>query len=515
MEAVQPTSNLTSTIEELPMGKALVSDSLSYYVVISVALLLAFFLKPSKDSHASVPFYKASRMKWMFNADSLVRDSYNKFRDQVYQIKATEGVRTLVPSKLVGELKSLPEEVLSASQAINEAMLVEYTRFTFGLHHDAVTLLMKTKLTQQLSRLVPRMKEELEFLVREEFPDCEEWTPVKIQPFLIRAISRLSGSVFVGADLGRSEQWMDTSVNFAIHVFMAVIKLQFFPTWLRPVAQYIVTDLGQINRDISKAQEMLKPIIDQRLQDAELDPSGERPDDFMQWLLDALPEKQKRDYQLQAKLHLILCAAAIHTTSNLATDCIYDLATHQEEQDIIREEAKEILEDEQGWAKKEGMGKLKKMDSFIKESQRLAGNVTSFIRKVVKPINLSDGTYLPAGTNLLAPQCGISHDERYFPDPEVFDGLRFWKMRQESAEGGNRWQLTSIGDWNINFGLGKHACPGRFFAANEIKLVLAHFLLNYDIKLKDGEQRPEPMMFMMSKTANPNAEILFKRRSIV
>jgi hypothetical protein len=38
----------------------------------------------------------------------------------VYQIKATEGVRTLIPPFLVGELKGLPEETLSATEAVNE-----------------------------------------------------------------------------------------------------------------------------------------------------------------------------------------------------------------------------------------------------------------------------------------------------------------------------------------------------------------------------------------------------------
>lgn len=65
----------------------------------------------------------------------------------------------------------------------------------------------------------------------------------------------------------------------------------------------------------------------------------------------------------------------------------------------------------------------------------------------------------------------------------------------------------------MNFGAGKHACPGRFFAGNEIKMVLAYFLLNYDMKLKDGETRPKPMVMVMSKSPDPNAEVLFRRRT--
>lgn len=373
-----PASNMTSTVD-LPTPSAVIGNNLSYYAITAVALLLVWLCQPRKHNVVSAPFYKASRMKWWFSADSAVRDSYNKFKDQVYQIKSTEGMRTLIPANLIGELKGLPEDVLSASEAINEAMLVDYTKFTFGNHADTMHLLLRSKLSQQLGRLVPRLKSELEFIERTEFKDCKEWTPMAIQPFILRAVSRLSGCVFVGAELGRTEEWMDLSSNYAVRAFIAVIKLQFFPTWLRPVASFLVSELRQIDRDVAKAQSLLTPIINQRLQDEELDPSGERPDDFVQWLLDALPEEDKRDYHAQAKLHLILCAAAIHTTSNLATDCIYDLATYPEHQEILREEAKEILEQDGGWAKKESMAKLKKMDSFIKESQRLAGNVSKCI----------------------------------------------------------------------------------------------------------------------------------------
>ena len=40
------------------------------------------------------------------------------------------------------------------------------------------------------------------------------------------------------------------------------------------------------------------------------------------------------------------------------------------------------------------------------------------------------------------------------------------------------------------FGYGKYACPGRFYASNEMKLVLANLLLLYDFKLPDGAERP-------------------------
>lgn len=169
---------------------------------------------------------------------------------------------------------------------------------------------------------------------------------------------------------------MDISINFAIHVFVAVVKMQLFPEWARPVAQYGVSELRQIRRDVDKASVMLKPIIEERLRDLEMPSYEKSPDDLIQWLVEALPEDEKRDVRSQAHLQLILAAASIHTTNNLVTDCIYDLAAYPEAQDILREEAHQVLEVEHGWARKESMAKLKKLDSFMKETQRLAGNIS-------------------------------------------------------------------------------------------------------------------------------------------
>ncbi|KAH9909567.1 ent-kaurene oxidase [Xylariomycetidae sp. FL2044] len=503
--------NLTTAMHSQPL-QAFVSRSTSYYVAIGLVLICIWLFQPSKQRcDVSAPFYKASRLKWMFSADTLLRDSYTKFRDSVYQVRSTEGVRTLIPANLVGELKGLPEETLSATTAVSEAMLSEYTKLSAGVHSDTLTFLLKSKLSSHLARMMPKLKGELQYILNTEFSDCEDWTPLKVQPFMVRTIARLSGRVFVGPTLNRTEEWMDVSINFAITAFIAVIKLQFFPPWVRPAAQYMVSELKTIEKELAQAQAMITPIIQERMRDSET-PGYEKPDDFIQWLLDALPEEEKTDYYTQARIQLLLAASSIHTTSNLTTDCIYDLALHQDMQDILRQEAHEVLECEEGWDKKESIGKLKKMDSFVKESQRLSGNVTSFIRKVMKPIDLSDGTHLPAGTDLLTPLAGVSRDERFYPDPEVFDGLRFWKLRQQSEEASNRYQFTSITDTSQNFGLGKHACPGRFFAGNEIKTILAYLLLNYDLKFKDGEGRPKPNMFMMTKGPNMQAEVLFRRR---
>ena len=102
-------------------------------------------------------------------------------------------------------------------------------------------------------------------------------------------------------------------------------------------------------------------------------------------------------------------------------------------------------------------------------------------------ITLSDGTHLPTGTNIEVPAYTIQMDPSVIPNPEKFDGFRFYNIRQSSAEEANRNQFVTVSMDSLNFGYGKHACPGRFFASNELKVILANILLRYDIALEDPE----------------------------
>jgi cytochrome P450 len=64
--------------------------------------------------------------------------------------------------------------------------------------------------------------------------------------------------------------------------------------------------------------------------------------------------------------------AAIHTTTMGMTNILYDLAAHPEWADVLREEIQRVsAEEPNGKLRKKTMPKLRKLDSFIKESQRV------------------------------------------------------------------------------------------------------------------------------------------------
>lgn len=52
----------------------------AYYLAAGVVLLVIYLLRSEKEPLVDVPYYKAGKTQWMFNADHLVRDSYSKVR---------------------------------------------------------------------------------------------------------------------------------------------------------------------------------------------------------------------------------------------------------------------------------------------------------------------------------------------------------------------------------------------------------------------------------------------------
>lgn len=136
-------------------------------------------------------------------------------------------------------------------------------------------------------------------------------------------------------------------------------------------------------------------------------------------------------------------------------------------------------------------------------------------RYVSSPVTLSDGLVLPAGTALMVHATNNLSDA-HWPAARSFDGRRFVKLRERPGEE-SRHQLVSTSAEHLGFGLGSQACPGRFFAANTMKLMLAHFVTKYDWKFadedgKEGEKQQRSAPFGSSVYVNPMLQVKARRR---
>lgn len=109
----------------------------------------------------------------------------------------------------------------------------------------------------------------------------------------------------------------------------------------------------------------------------------------------------------------------------------------------------------------------------------------------MQPITLSNGQVIPPGVTIEVPAVAVNSDDNVFPDAHKFDPLRFYRLREQaragkSTEAAAQNQFVSVNQDSLTFGYGRHACPGRFFAAAEIKMIVARALLEYDFKMTDG-----------------------------
>lgn len=201
---------------------------------------------------------------------------------------------------------------------------------------------------------------------------------------------------------------------------------------------------------------------------------------------------------------------SIHSVSYTVTRAMYDMATRPEYFAPLRQEIEDVLAEDGSTLDNKGrriMGrtsyvKLRKLDSFLRESMRLTPNkLINMARIVQKPVTLSTGHVLPAGTRIgvpvfhvmTSPSTPHSYDESVGMAPaSEFDGLRFWKLRQREENENKFHYISSTSDY-LAWGAGVHSCPGRFFSSTAIKVLFVEMLRFWDFRLVgdvDGKGGP-------------------------
>lgn len=101
------------------------------------------------------------------------------------------------------------------------------------------------------------------------------------------------------------------------------------------------------------------------------------------------------------------------------------------------------------------------LSSPVPNCKYLILRTVTFNRRLTDPLTLSNGVTLPAATYLSMTHYPMMHDAELYPDPETFDSLRFFKLRQAKGQE-ERHQFASLSSEIPSWGVGKFACPRRF-----------------------------------------------------
>ncbi|KAK0714082.1 cytochrome P450, partial [Lasiosphaeria miniovina] len=157
----------------------------------------------------------------------------------------------------------------------------------------------------------------------------------------------------------------------------------------------------------------------------------------------------------------------------------------------------------------------RRLDSFVTETMRVGPHsINTFQREVTRPFRPSTGQEMPAGVVIEVPAHAVAHDPEIFPDPDRFDGLRFYRSRAEGRHFVPDYQhhFDSCKETFLTFGYGHHAFPGRSLASKNVKAIVAKVLILCETKLVDGvtEQYPN-LTFGPMSFPSPTKELLFKK----
>ncbi|NWH40143.1 CP4FN protein, partial [Chloropsis hardwickii] len=245
-----------------------------------------------------------------------------------------------------------------------------------------------------------------------------------------------------------------------------------------------------------------------------LDGHRGRSMDFIDLLLLSKDENGQTlsDEDIAAEADTFMFEGHDTTASGLAW-LFYNLAGHPEHQERCRQEVQELLVGRDTadieW---EDLSQLPFTTMCIKESLRLHPPVTAVSRRCTEDVPLHDGCVIPKGMAWSGcPQChqppssavpkvaipippgvtclmsiyGTHHNPDLWPEPEVFNPLRF------SPENSKGRSPSSF----IPFSAGPRNCIGQSFAMAEMKVVVAltlsRFMLRRDMARPPPRRKPE------------------------
>lgn len=249
------------------------------------------------------------------------------------------------------------------------------------------------------------------------------------------------------------------------------------------------------------------PIIKQRIADLQKKDAGHpdyttwtEPQDFFTWTY-RTAQSENRPEEMQPDriaLRTMGILFASHTTVMTIYDSIINiLHAGQHTIRLLREESHRILREEGGNYTRQGLSRMHRLDSAIREAQRKSPiGLTLSARKIVarKGVTAPNGVHFPYGTLLSCPWMPIAGDETIYDNAGEYDAFRYSRPMEEYEGLGEEEKkevdllrikqkaLVTTSFEHLQFGHGRHACPGRFLAAHELKIILSYLLLHYDFK---------------------------------
>ncbi|KAE9393370.1 cytochrome P450 [Gymnopus androsaceus JB14] len=507
-----------------PISLTPLSQALSLGAIFLLTLVIPKFIRwrarmnklnaiPTVGSSGFFSSYESAR-RYKEHAREIILEGYQKYPGQAFKIPHVDRWEVIVSGKeMIEDMKKASDMDLSFEEAARETLQSDYTLGAAPAQDPYHITVVRTPLTRNLGARFDDIREEIVLAMEDQIPaKASEWIKVPMLYTTMKIISRTSNRFFVGAPLCRDPDYINLNIEYTVNAVMGAQTLRRYPTILKPIVRQLKTN---VPASVKRATKHLEPLILERLRKEEEYGSSEWPDkpnDLISWLLDEAQGERRKNivYNIVARV-LNINFGAIHTTSITFTSSLFHLASNPELVQTLREEVEPIVK-ELGWTKA-AMGQMRKLDSFMKETQRLSGNIgaTSMGRMALRDFTFSNGTVIPAGTIVCVAAYAMNRDDEIYEEADKLNPFRFSDMRAQEGES-TKHQMAGADPSYVLFGGGRHMCPGRFFAVNELKALLAHVLVTYDLKFENGGEYPPDEWRGAGVSPSRSTMVMFRKR---
>ncbi|CAG8615324.1 419_t:CDS:2 [Paraglomus occultum] len=335
---------------------------------------------------------------------------------------------------------------------------------------DSMSVMIRDNLYGHLANYQPRIQYEVQYSIDQLIGDCKETKIIDSPEEIVRNIvARTVANVFVGEKLCRDPEVLETFATFPT-VLEKTLKVPHLVYFIHPSLHraYIrlLFKFGNNNNPVQRHKNILirklKPVFEKRQQAMQQHGHKETNcNNLIQAIIDHslnLFGEIQPDYIACFLLTLIFTAT--HTITSSILNTLAEFVERPEYWKDLREEQESIAGDLETKLDGKKLNEMKKLDSFLKESARLL--------------------WLPCRIVFQNNIAYINDSSLHGNNPETFSGFRYVD---------NDDPLTMVGRSSLAFGLGKHACPGRWFAANTMKTALSILIRKYDISKLDQTRR--------------------------
>ena len=179
---------------------------------------------------------------------------------------------------------------------------------------------------------------------------------------ILNIVNRSTAKPLVGKPLCYNETWLRKSLATTVNTGMICLDLQKYPAFLRSLVYPFTESRKKLNDSFETAQNLLSGVIRSRKR-------GDKNTDILQWLMDNY-ERDEFDLPFLTNQILFVAIASTRSTATSIVNALFDLIAFSEYQQPLRQEISQVLTKCGGWSLS-AVKEMRKLDSFIKESQRL------------------------------------------------------------------------------------------------------------------------------------------------